>query len=133
MKTADSFSAEVAAEIRAVMGRRGVRQSQLARMLGTTDVWLSVRLRGVQAIDLNDLWRIADALDVPVVDFMPPSATSTQTDGAIRGRMPNVTKSLSDHSSDAYGDRPATRHDHARPTVHRPPSGPGRTARIYAA
>lgn len=63
----------VAAEIRAVMGRQMVRQSQLARLLGENDTWMSMRLRGLVPINLNELERIADALGVDVVDLLPRS------------------------------------------------------------
>jgi transcriptional regulator with XRE-family HTH domain len=61
----------VAEEIRVALARRRMRQSHLARQLGTSDQWLSIRLRGIQPIDLNDLQRIAAALGVSVVDLIP--------------------------------------------------------------
>lgn len=70
-RRATTLTQAVAAEIRAVMGRNAVRQAELARRLGTNDTWLSVRLRGVQPIDLNDLQRIADALNVAPADLLP--------------------------------------------------------------
>lgn len=85
---AKTFSARVAEEIRVVMTRRQIRQSELARAIGTNDQWLSVRLRGVQPIDLNDLEIIAAALHVqpeilvrsasqpPHVTAWSPSATA---------------------------------------------------------
>ncbi len=68
-----SLSEHVAEEIRALLARRRTRQSQLARQLGVSEQWISVRLRGVQPIDLNDLARIAEALDVSVVALLPAS------------------------------------------------------------
>lgn len=65
------LNSSVAGEIRAWMGRRGVRQSQLARVLGENEQWLSTRLRGATPLNLNDLERIAQALAVNVVDFLP--------------------------------------------------------------
>lgn len=70
-KLETGLNASVAGEIRAWMGRRGVRQSQLARMLGENEQWLSTRLRGATPLNLNDLGRIAQALSVNVVDFLP--------------------------------------------------------------
>lgn len=60
----------VAAAIRAEMGWQGIRQSQLARQLGENDTWLSMRLRGLVPLNLNELERIADALDVEVTDLL---------------------------------------------------------------
>ena len=68
------LSSQVAAEIRAWMGRREIRQTQLAASLGVTDQWLSMRLKGRTPIDLNELQRIAWALDVQVVDLLPGAA-----------------------------------------------------------
>jgi transcriptional regulator with XRE-family HTH domain len=62
----------VATEIRVQMARADVRQSQLAREIGKTEQWLSVRLRGRQPIDLNDLYLIAKGLGVGVHELLPP-------------------------------------------------------------
>lgn len=66
-----SFSHLVGIEIKVAMARREIRQSQLARKMGVTEQWLSVRLRGVQEIGLNDLAQIAEALDVEINDLLP--------------------------------------------------------------
>ncbi len=58
-------------EIRVAMTRADVRQSDLARRIGKTEQWLSVRLRGKQAIDLNDLALIAGALSVNPIALLP--------------------------------------------------------------
>lgn len=64
----------VATEIRVELARQGMRQSQLARKIGVTEQWLSVRVRGVQPIDLNDLSVIAAGLEVPVTKLLPGEA-----------------------------------------------------------
>jgi len=68
---ASSLSERVAEEIRVVLARRRIRQSQLARELGVSEQWISVRLLGKQPIDLNDLAQIAEALGVQVTDLIP--------------------------------------------------------------
>lgn len=77
-----------------MMGREMVKQSELARTLDTNQQWVSVRLRGRQPIDLNDLERIAAALGVEVADLMPGPEVKTR-----KGR------------TSAYGDRPNGRPD----------------------
>lgn len=68
----------VATEIKVEMARQDLRQSQLARKMGVTEQWLSVRLRGRQPIDLNDLARIAHALGVEVHRLLPePEVANT--------------------------------------------------------
>lgn len=54
-----------------MMGRQGVRQSELARKLGESDQWLSMRLRGRTPLDINEMLRIARALDVDLFQLLP--------------------------------------------------------------
>ncbi len=108
----------VATEIRVQMARADVRQSQLAREIGKTEQWLSVRLRGRQPIDLNDLALIAGGLRVGVHDLLPqPNVVSALTSGQNKDRKsPRYVRPIS-------GDEPATtaspvsrgRRDAARP------------------
>jgi transcriptional regulator with XRE-family HTH domain len=68
-----SLSEYVTAEIRAMMARRRVSGRQLAATLGVSQTWMSTRLAGSTPIDLNDLDKMARALNVEVVDLLPPS------------------------------------------------------------
>lgn len=75
--SAKTLTQLVATEIRVQMARADVRQSQLAREIGKTEQWLSVRLRGRQPIDLNDLALIAQGLRVGVHELLPaPEVTA---------------------------------------------------------
>lgn len=76
VKPGESLTERVAEEIRAYLGRRRMSQAQLARALGQSQMWVSDRLRGTQPIDLNDLQRIADVLDVGVLDLLPGRTTA---------------------------------------------------------
>ena len=69
--TMRTLSDLVAEEIRVLLTRRRMSQRQLAQALNVSPAWLNYRLTGVQAIDLNDLQRIARALDVPVNALLP--------------------------------------------------------------
>lgn len=69
--TTKSFSHLVGIEIKVAMARQEIRQSQLARAMGVNEQWLSVRLTGKQEIGLNDLARIAAALDVEIGELLP--------------------------------------------------------------
>jgi transcriptional regulator with XRE-family HTH domain len=64
------LNAAVAAEIRAILARRGWKQSQLAERLGVHEMWVSRRLRGVNAISVDDLERIAAALGMKPVELL---------------------------------------------------------------
>lgn len=66
-----TLSELVAEEIGAALGRRRWSQAQLARAIGKTQMWVSLRMRGIQPIDMNDLGLIANALEVGVHELMP--------------------------------------------------------------
>ena len=51
---------------------------ELAELLGVSRSWVSYRLRVEQTIDLDDLERIAAALDVPVSRLLPSQAVTTR-------------------------------------------------------
>jgi transcriptional regulator with XRE-family HTH domain len=65
----------VAEEIRVVMARRKLSARGLADLLGVSPSWVSYRLNSKQVIDLNELERIATALNVPFHSLLP---TETQ-------------------------------------------------------
>jgi transcriptional regulator with XRE-family HTH domain len=69
--SAKTLTQLVALEIRLEMVRQDQKQSDLARQIGKNEQWLSVRLRGKQPIDLNDLAIIARGLGVPVHQLLP--------------------------------------------------------------
>jgi len=98
-------------------------------------MWVSLRLRGLQPIDLNDLLLFARALGVDVHDLMPPRDTITGAFGASpnersAGPAPRRTR---DRRTDeprrarlVFGsaDRePQGPFDHNRPGAVRPTSG----------
>lgn len=85
-----TLSADVAAEIRAWMGRLQVKQSQLARKLGENDQWLSMRLRGNTPLDLNEVQRIADALGILVINLLPQYATQRASSTEATTRYPGA-------------------------------------------
>lgn len=55
------------------MGRKDVKQAELARRMGENDQWVSTRLRARTPIDLNDLLRFARALEVDPYELLPPA------------------------------------------------------------
>ncbi|GAA2681933.1 helix-turn-helix domain-containing protein [Actinoplanes palleronii] len=67
-----TLSELVAEEIRALMARRQMSGRTLATKLDVSPSWVSYRLSGKQPIDINDLFRIANALDAGVHDLLPP-------------------------------------------------------------
>ena len=69
--TRASVNAQVAAEIRAEMGRRGMSNAELARLLGVSEAWTTRRLgkRADTVLNLADMQRIAAALSTPLATF----------------------------------------------------------------
>lgn len=61
----------VAAEVRAQLARQRMSASALAKALGKSEMYVSRRLRGEMPLDLDDLERIASALEVNFVALMP--------------------------------------------------------------
>jgi transcriptional regulator with XRE-family HTH domain len=81
------LNAAVAAEIRAILARRGWKQSQLAERLGVHEMWVSRRLRGVNAISVDDLERIAAALGIKPANLL---GLAEQAGTQMNSRSPSV-------------------------------------------
>lgn len=73
------FRQSVAMEIRVLMLRRGVRAVTIAQKMGKSEAYMSRRLNGETALDLDDLEAIASALDVPITDLFPRERRVTET------------------------------------------------------
>ena len=65
------FSERVAANIRAELARRSLSQTDLARMLGTTQQAISRRMSGKVPFNTDELNAIAKQLGVPVASLIP--------------------------------------------------------------
>jgi hypothetical protein len=118
------ITADVAAEIRAQMGRQNITRAELARRLKVEDSWVGKRLNGRTEIGIGDLGRIAHALGLKIVDLLP------QRERGVNGGYP--------HSGDKPGEAgriplprspyPGTRHPVGRGDDRRPAGGPKRTS-----
>lgn len=117
-----TLSELVAQEIDSVRGRRRMSQAQLARAMGKTPMWVSLRLRGLQPIDMNDLLLFARALDVEVHDLMPSRERAAEAEPPAIAHYFGAPDRTSDHV-----DRPRDNRAISHPGA-RQPAGPGRTA-----
>ena len=63
----------VAEEIRALLARRQMSGVKLAETIGRSQAYVSRRLNGDTAFDVDDLQMIAEALGVPVTALLPAS------------------------------------------------------------
>jgi len=75
------MSARVVEEICALLGRRRMPQSALARALDKSPVWVSERLTGKTRIGVDDMALIASALKVHMVDLLPAEQRERVTVG----------------------------------------------------
>jgi len=113
-----TLTALVAAEIRAQMGRLDVRQSELARRMGETDQWMSMRLKGRTPIDVNELSRIAKALGIGVHELLPPPDVAATASTSVIDLNP-ARHVWTPISSPPVVNRPPGRRDARRPDRHR--------------
>lgn len=70
--------AEVAEEIQVLLLRRKSNPTQLAKRLGWSQSYISRRIVGDSPFDLDDLYAIAAALDVPITDLFPRRTVTGQ-------------------------------------------------------
>lgn len=61
----------VAEQIRAILGRRQLSRSWLARELGMPVTTMNRRLRGDQAFTVDELTDVARVLEVPITSLFP--------------------------------------------------------------
>lgn len=69
--TPGSMRDHVSEELRALFARRRLSASQVARELGWKQMYLSRRMTGATAFDVDDLEKLAGYLDVDVRDLFP--------------------------------------------------------------
>lgn len=82
-----TLNERVAEEIRVMLARRNITATELARRAGMTQRSISRRITGEKAIDVDDLERIARALDVEITELLPkPALRDQRSEGGINGR-----------------------------------------------
>ena len=64
---------QIAANIRAELGRQNKTRAALARDMDVTEMWVSRRLNAQTPLTVDDLTRIANALDVATTDLLAAS------------------------------------------------------------
>lgn len=73
-----------------MLGRHRVSAVRLARTVGLSQPYLSRRLSGRMAFNLDDIETIADALDVPVMRLFPADLVAERD--VPRPRRPEPTR-----------------------------------------
>lgn len=113
--------------IKSWIGRRDMNKSELARRLGVSHTWVSNRLAGSQGITLEELVKIARALDIEVEELLPKTApTEAHRSGGLSpgsARVPSQPRT-------ARLMEVAHRSGHAPPSPNRTNSDADNTAPI---
>jgi len=83
----------VAEEIRALLARRRLNGAKLAETIGRSEMYVSRRLRGETAFDIDDLEAIAKVLGVQVKALLPnePALNSPNNSGVPREAIHRTT------------------------------------------
>ncbi|MGH2866781.1 MAG: helix-turn-helix domain-containing protein [Solirubrobacteraceae bacterium] len=87
------LAARVASEVRANLARRRISASRAAKELGWSQPYLSRRLNGRAPFDVIDLERLAELLDIEVIDFFAFPMLSSSPSGTRRVGVTNLTYS----------------------------------------
>lgn len=123
----ETLADRVATEILSELARRRQSQAKLAAALGKAPMWVSDRLSGKTQITVNDLERIAEALELKVGDLLP------REDRQVKACLQTARSARPARRLDARPaapSRPGDRRPAGRPAALTRPSGSVRTARI---
>lgn len=99
----------VALEIRLELVRQDMNQADLSRKIGKNDQWLSMRLRGRQPIDLNDLALIARGLGKAVHELLPDPDTASAAAVEPMVRYVGLAESMTAATRRPRDNRPPSR------------------------
>lgn len=108
-----------AEEIRALLARRRLSATQLARQMGISQAYIWRRLSGETAFDLDDLEKISVILNVEIIDLLPP---------AREGRLITVAAPLAE-TVRTSNDRSMRAPDRPLPTGRPSPASPDESTR----
>jgi transcriptional regulator with XRE-family HTH domain len=64
----------VAEEVRVLLARKMMTGADLAAAIGRSPMYVSRRIRGEVAFDIDDMQRLAEVFDVEVLDLLPKKA-----------------------------------------------------------
>ena len=87
MTTDHRGTAAVAGAVRAEMARRGLRQADVAQLLGVSQGAVSRKVQGDVAFTVDELFTLADRWGLTPADLMPPEPPPFQPRRRTRGRV----------------------------------------------
>jgi transcriptional regulator with XRE-family HTH domain len=85
-------TAAVASMVRAEMARRGMRQVDMADMLGLSQAAVSRKLQGLIPFTIAELYELAERMGVEPAQFVPsePAPPPMRPRGKVKRRLPRV-------------------------------------------
>lgn len=84
-------------KIKELLDRRGMRQSDLARITGISKTTInSIIMRNNKSVDFSAMEKIADALDVPIEYFLESSSKDTKKEPIIADELTEKEKRFAD-------------------------------------
>ncbi len=89
---APEMEVAIGARLRLERTSRGMSQEKLAEAIGVTFQQIHKYENGTNRIAVSTLWKIADALSVPWVDFMPSEQEVSATSDVNRPSPALITK-----------------------------------------
>lgn len=97
----------VAEEVRALLARKMMTGAELALAIGKSPMYVSRRVRGEVAFDLDDMERIAHVLGVSIFDLLPkPAATGRQGTSPNEGSSRAARSAAGSPLGGPFGQKP---------------------------
>lgn len=93
----------VAEEVRALLARRMMTGADLATAIGRSPMYVSRRIRGEVAFDLDDMERLAGVFGIDVADLLPRSV------GALKDGYGETIRSATPHRPKRHARRVAVK------------------------
>lgn len=115
----------VAEEVRALMARKMMTGAELATAIGRSPMYVSRRVRGEVAFDLDDMQRLAEVFGIEVGALLPKGV---EAGGSLRQAYESATRSVDPLKARQVGGGPfsggrrdSTRPDSSVPATRRRP------------
>lgn len=115
----------VAEEVRALMARKMMTGAELATAIGRSPMYVSRRVRGEVAFDLDDMQRLAEVFGIEVGALLPKGV---EAGGSLRQPYESATRSVDPLKARQVGGGPfsggrrdSTRPDSSVPATRRRP------------
>lgn len=110
MSADQTWNAYAAGEVRAILARNRLTARDLAERMGVKRMWVQYRLAETTPMQLDDLQRIAVALEVEVTALLPAARDVNARYGRVSGRPRSTAKLHARNSTPRPTPTSAERH-----------------------